>query len=88
MRPGATNRRIKPRSVASAAGGKRKLVRTPSGPDEDECAGASPNQVSRMGHRPSSAVRLNRSWIRRAQTTPQWSRNQSQSRSRFVPRRG
>ena len=45
-------------------------------------AGTSPNQVSRAGQRHSSADRLNRSWIRSAQTTPQWSRNQSQSRSR------
>ena len=45
---------------------------------EPERPAARPNQVSRTGHPASSAVRLNRSWMRNAQTTPQWSRNQNQ----------
>src|SRR5262249_15315231 len=43
--------------------------------------GIKPNQVSRTGHRDTSAARLNRSSTRRAQTTPQVSRNQNQIRS-------
>src|SRR5262249_27623558 len=37
-----------------------------------------PYQPRRIGQPSDSAVRLNRSWMRSAQTTPQWSRNQSQ----------
>ena len=83
-RSAATNRRIKPRSTASACSGDSTGAAVVAGN-----AGTRPNQVRRAGQRESSADRLNRSWILSAQTTPQWSRNQSQSRSReFRPSDG
>ena len=71
---------MSPRKVVSASAGMSGS-RTPSSP----ATGSSPYQVRRTGHPASSAVRLNRSWLRNAHTTPQWSRNQSQSRSNPGP---
>ena len=42
-----------------------------------------PNQVSRTGQCETSAARLKRSSTRKAQTTPQLSRNQNQRRSQL-----
>ena len=79
-REACAKRLMSPRKVVSASAGMPGS-RTPSSP----ATGSSPYQVRRTGHPASSAVRLNRSWLRNAHTTPQWSRNQSQSRSNPGP---
>ena len=88
IRSGCANRRISPRKAASASGGSRPpgrrrfadgTARPPAPrPARGRTSPGGPASPS------SSAVRLNRSRMRSAQTTPQRSRNQNQSRSRSV----
>ena len=70
------NRVIRLRNVVSNSSGDGGR-RAPASPATD----TKPNQVKRTGQCETSAARLNRSSTRKAQTTPQLSRNQNQSRS-------